>query len=99
MKRVFIVHGWAGFPEEGFFPWLKSELIKRGFSVFVPVMPNALAPKIEEWIPFLSEQVGKPDSETYFVGHRIVNAEFEIIGRSGSRTKQRAGRVREPTLI
>ena len=26
MQRVFIIHGWDGYPEEGWFPWLKKEL-------------------------------------------------------------------------
>jgi len=70
-KRVFIIHGWDGYPEEGIFPWLKKELQNRGFAVFNPAMPNPLTPKIEEWIPFLAEQVGKIDEETFFVGHSI----------------------------
>ncbi|MEK7192346.1 MAG: alpha/beta hydrolase [Patescibacteria group bacterium] len=71
MKRVFIIHGWGGNPNEGWFPWLKNELGKRGFSVAVPAMPNSDEPKIETWIPFLSKTVGKPDQQTYFVGHSI----------------------------
>ena len=30
MKKVFIIHGWEGYPEEGWFPWLKKELESRG---------------------------------------------------------------------
>ncbi|MDP3875283.1 MAG: alpha/beta hydrolase, partial [bacterium] len=67
MKRVFIVHGWDGHPEEGWFPWLKEELEKKGFEVSVPVMPNPAEPKIETWIPFLSQLVGTPDVNTFFV--------------------------------
>jgi hypothetical protein len=26
MKRVFIIHGWAGGPMGGWIPWLKCEL-------------------------------------------------------------------------
>jgi len=70
-KRVFIIHGWDGYPEEGWFPWLKSELEKRGFVVQVPAMPNPEEPKIETWIPFLSQLVGRPDENTFFVGHSI----------------------------
>ena len=71
MKRVFIVHGWDGRPQNGWFPWLKKELEERGFKVFVPAMPNPSEPKIETWVPFLSGAVGTPDSETFFVGHSI----------------------------
>lgn len=70
-RRVFIIHGWDGYPEEGWFPWLKRELEKRGFDASVPAMPNPGEPRIEEWIPFLADIVGKPDQNTYFVGHSI----------------------------
>ncbi len=70
-KRVFIIHGWDGYPEEGWFPWLKKELEQRGFEVFVPAMPNPSEPKIETWIPFLAKIAGEPDENTYFVGHSI----------------------------
>ena len=71
MKRVFIIHGWEGFPEEGWFPWLKKEMEAKGFEVKVPAMPNTNEPKIETWVPFLANLVGKPDEETYLVGHSI----------------------------
>jgi len=71
MWRVFIIHGWDGYPEEGCFPWLKSELEKKGFAVSAPAMPEPLHPRIDEWVSFLSEQVGTPDEHTYFVGHSI----------------------------
>ncbi|OGL74233.1 hypothetical protein A3F28_04165 [Candidatus Uhrbacteria bacterium RIFCSPHIGHO2_12_FULL_57_11] len=71
MKRVFIVHGWDGYPEECWFPWLKQELEQRGFGVEVPQMPNPDAPTIQTWVPHLSKMIGTPDQETYLVGHSI----------------------------
>ncbi len=71
MKRVIIVHGWSGHPKEAWFPWLKKELEKRGFNVEVPKMPNTDHPKIKTWVPFLAKLVGKPDKDTYLVGHSI----------------------------
>lgn len=44
-KRVFIVHGWDGYPEEGWFPWLERELEARGFEVHVPALPDASTPR------------------------------------------------------
>ena len=70
-KRVFIIHGWEGHPSEIWFPWLKRELEKKGFKVEVPQMPETNYPKIEKWVPFLAKIVGKPDKDTYFVGHSI----------------------------
>lgn len=71
MKRAIIVHGWGGYPEEGWFPWLKKELEARGYIVSVPKMPHAENPKMEEWIPRLSSIVGKPDANTLLIGHSI----------------------------
>ncbi len=71
MKRVFIIHGWDGYPEEGGFPWLKKELEERDFQVTVPAMPQPKHPKMNEWVPFLRKAVGKPDENTFLVGHSI----------------------------
>lgn len=70
-KRAYIIHGWGGFPEEGWFPWLKRELEARGVQVFVPAMPDTDNPKIEPWVSYLTEQVGTPDTDTYLIGHSI----------------------------
>ena len=70
-KRVIIVHGWDGTPEEGWFPWLKRELEARNFEVIVPQMPETEAPHINAWVPALSSAVGTPDENTYLVGHSM----------------------------
>ncbi len=70
-KRVFIIHGWDGYPEEGWFPWLKKELEANGFIVFVPQFPKPDEPRINSWVSKLKEIVGGPDEQTYFVGHSI----------------------------
>lgn len=71
MKRVFIIHGWGGDHESDWLPWLKSELEKLGYKVFVPDMPNTETPVIEKWVNHLRDLVGTPDKDTYFIGHSI----------------------------
>src|SRR3972149_7057895 len=71
MKRVFIVHRWGGSPTADWYPWLKKELEKKGFVVFVPEMPTPDAPKIKSWVETLRKAVGSPDKDTYLVGHSI----------------------------
>ncbi len=71
MKRVFIVHGWTGFPENHWFPWLKKQLQDAGFHVQVPAMPDTEHPKRDAWVGKLREIVGAPDQDTYFVGHSL----------------------------
>ena len=70
-KRVFIIHGWDGYPENCWFPWLKSELEKKGFEVIIPVMPHPAEPTIEDWVNYLSHIVGEPDKNTYLIGHSV----------------------------
>ncbi|MFA5887673.1 MAG: alpha/beta hydrolase [Candidatus Nanoarchaeia archaeon] len=70
-KQVFIIHGWGGNPEEGWFPWLKKELEKKRFHVEIPHMPDTDNPKIESWVSFLKKTIKNPDKDTYFVGHSI----------------------------
>jgi uncharacterized protein len=71
-KRVFIIHGWEGKPDgNDWLPWLKKELEDKNFEVVVPAMPNTDEPKINVWVPFLSDLVGKPDKNTYLVGHSM----------------------------
>ena len=74
MKRVFIIHGWGGHPDEGWFPWAKSQLKKKDFEVHVPAMPDAYGkeqPQIQPRINVIKEAVGFPDENTYFIGHSI----------------------------
>ena len=70
-KRVFIFHGWDGYPEEGWFPWLKQELEAKGFVVTVPQLPMADEPRIKNWVNEIKSLVGEPDDQTYFVGHSM----------------------------
>jgi len=71
MRRVFLIHGWGGSPEEGWRPWLKKELEKGGFEVYAPAMPDAEHPRIFPWLEILRQAVGTPDESVYFVGHSL----------------------------
>lgn len=70
-KRVFIIHGWGGYPREGWQDWLSTELEKRGFQIFCLAMPDTDNPRIETWVPTLAEAVGEADENTFFVSHSI----------------------------
>ena len=69
--KVFLVHGWDGSPANNWFPWLKRELEQRGFLVSAPAMPHPRMPTIEDWVSHLSATVGKPDENTYLIGHSM----------------------------
>ena len=71
MKKVFLIHGWGGYPEEGWLPWLKKKLEARWFEVFVPAMPDAEHPQMGVWLKHLSRILGIPDQNYYLVGHSL----------------------------
>ena len=70
-KRVFIIHGWDGYPDEGWFPWLRKELELVGFEIVILSMPNPVAPEIGSWVKCLKDGVGEINENTFFVGHSI----------------------------
>lgn len=71
MKRVISIHGWGGTPDEGWRPWLGNQLAHHGITFISPQMPNTRFPQLSEWLPFLSETVGRPDTETFLIGHSL----------------------------
>ncbi len=72
-QRVYIIHGWDDNPNNGWFPWLKKQLEAKypGIEVHIPAMPDTGNPTIDVWVPFLQHLVGKPDEQTFFVGHSV----------------------------
>lgn len=71
MSRVIIVHGWGGSSQKDWMPWVKRELEQRGFEVTVPLMPETEYPKIETWVPYLSQVIGEPKENDILIGHSI----------------------------
>lgn len=70
-KKVFLIHGWEGKPDNHWFPWLSWELKARGFEVHAPAMPHANEPKVSEWLSAIRAAVGRPTAATYFVCHSL----------------------------
>jgi predicted alpha/beta hydrolase family esterase len=70
-KKVYIIHGLDEGPDQGWIPWVKDELEKRGLSVHAPVMPSSEAPTVDEWLAFLNAFVERCDKGVFFVGHDI----------------------------
>jgi uncharacterized protein len=86
-ERAFIIHGYMGYPEEAWLPWLRRELEKRGYQVSLPAMPDPDRPTIKEWVDFIAALVGEPDQQTVLVGHSIgaqgVMRYLERLGAAG----------------
>lgn len=69
MTKVYILHGWDGYPDEPLFRWLEKNLKENRFEVIIPAMPHPENPTIGDWVKMASEL--ESDEETIFVGHSI----------------------------
>ncbi len=63
-----LLHGRQGSPEGNLFPWLKSQLEKRGHTVEVPTLPNTNEPHWEEQTEYVLANCTL-DENTVIVGH------------------------------
>lgn len=72
-STAFIIHGTEGYPEENWFPWLKQELEKVGYQVFVPQFPSPpiVPSKIDEWFTVFNEYEKYIDENTIIIGHSL----------------------------
>lgn len=67
-RRAVILHGTDGNPDVNWLPWAKQELENRGYSVFVPFLPENHTPNKQVYEDFL--QASSWDfSDNVIVGH------------------------------
>lgn len=73
MKNAFIFHGTEGYPEENWFLWLKQELEKKDYTVFVPQFPTppSIPAKITEWFDALKGYEQYINEDTILIGHSL----------------------------
>jgi predicted alpha/beta hydrolase family esterase len=70
-KRVFIIHGWGGYPDQGWLSDLKLKLQKKGFLVYSPAMPDTHEPDIKKWTAHLGNLANQPEITDCFVGYSL----------------------------
>lgn len=71
MANVIIIHGTGGSPNGNWFPWLKLELEKLKFQVFVPKFPTPKGQLIENWIGEFEKYKTYLDSNAIVIGHSL----------------------------
>lgn len=71
MTDVIILHGTMGSPEGNWFPWLKNELEKQNFNVYVPTFPTPENQSKDSWCAALREQAPIFGKDTILVGHSL----------------------------
>lgn len=68
MRNAAIFHGTAGSPKHFWHPYVKRELEKMGFNVWVPQLPDAEKPDITKWLPYALDGIDY-NSDTVLIGH------------------------------
>ena len=71
MKKVYIIHGWSGSPDEPMLKWIRESLQTQGYEVVAPNMPHPDIPTIVDWVSHLEDVIENPNEETYLIGHSV----------------------------
>lgn len=66
--NAIIFHGPGETPNSFWYPYVRRGLEERGYSVWVPQLPDTDNPDIAKWLPLVLEQ-GKFTERTVLIGH------------------------------
>ena len=67
--HAVLVHGWKGWPEYAWFPWLRRELEKQGMTTEALKLPDPLWPDRRKWVDMVKASIKGPD--TILIGHSL----------------------------
>lgn len=68
MKNALILHGTEDDSSKNWFPWLKRELERESYKVWVPDLPHAEKPNIERYNDYIFSK-WKFDKDSIIIGH------------------------------
>ncbi|MER2520696.1 MAG: alpha/beta fold hydrolase [Bdellovibrionales bacterium] len=69
---IFVVHGTCGSASGNWFPWLKSEMERKGCRVIVPQFPTPEGQSFAAWRGVFRDSLGDCDpANTILIGHSI----------------------------
>ena len=70
MKQVLILHAWFATPKDHWYPWLKTELEKKDYQVFIPELKDKDKPTLKRWTSCALKGI-KLDENTAVIGHSL----------------------------
>lgn len=71
MKEAILLHGAYGSPNENWFSWLKKELERKGYTVFVPTFSTLENQNLQQWTTEFWEQIGTTSGDTILITHSL----------------------------
>ena len=79
MKNALILHGTANNHTGNWFPWLKGQLEKKGYKVWVPDLPDSEHPNVKRYNEFIfANKDFEFNKDTVIIGHS--SGAVEILG-------------------
>lgn len=69
MKNALLLHGTDASSASNWFPWLRRELIEKGYDVWVPDLPHAEKPNIQRYNKFIFAHGFVFTSSSVLIGH------------------------------
>lgn len=71
-KKVLILHAWYSTPEKNWYPWLKRELEKKNYTVYLPLLPtmDTDRPDMKQQLEFI-QKIAPIDEDTTIIGHSL----------------------------
>jgi len=73
MKNAIILHGGYSSPENYWFPSIEQFLIRKGYDVWIPQLPDTNNPNLVTWLPFVLKN-GLFTKDTILIGHSLGSA-------------------------
>ncbi|MEK7563417.1 MAG: alpha/beta fold hydrolase [Patescibacteria group bacterium] len=70
-RHVILVHGIGGHPGENWFPWLKQELLTKGFQVHIPHFPDGNPLSYDAWRDTFKAYEYALGKDCIVVGHSL----------------------------
>lgn len=71
MTNAIIIHGSGGYPEENWFPWLKSKLESIGINTYVPRFPLEEQQNLVNWMSEFDKYRKYLNEEAILIGHSL----------------------------